>query len=176
MLTADGVIELLNLEPLPVEGGFFKETYRATETLDKPILPGRYTGTRVLGTAIYYLLRGSEFSALHQLCTDEVYHFYLGRSVELLLLSPDGGYQIRRLGYDLEAGERPQATVPCGVWQALRLIDAAPDDFALLGTTMAPGFDPADFELGDRGDLLLAYPECAQLIYELTRLQERDAP
>ena len=157
MLTADGVIELLNLEPLPVEGGFFKETYRTTETLGTPHLPARYTGTRVLATAIYYLLRGSEFSALHQLCTDEVYHFYMGRSVELLLLSPDGGYQIRRLGCDLQAGERPQATVPRGVWQALRMVDPAPDDFALLGTTMAPGFDPADFELGDREGLLRAY-------------------
>jgi predicted cupin superfamily sugar epimerase len=169
MLTASRIIELLHLEPLPVEGGYFCETYRAAETLDRPALPGRYEGTRSFGTAIYYFLYGEHFSAFHRLRTDEVYHFYLGQPVELVLLSPDGAATTHWLGDDLEAGQRPQATVPRGVWQGLRLAQPNPESFALLGTTMAPGFDPADFELGDRQLLLASHPHQASEIIALTR-------
>jgi predicted cupin superfamily sugar epimerase len=170
-LTAEDIIELLRLQPLPVEGGFYCETYRAHEMLDPSVLPDRYTGERVLGSAIYYLLHGSHFSALHRLLTDEIYHFYLGHAVELVLLYPDGTDEVRRLGNDLAAGERPQTTVPRGVWQGSRL--AEPEHFALLGTTMAPGYDPADFELGDRRRLLSSHPQRAGEIYALTRTDER---
>ena len=169
MLTAKRVIELLHLEPLPVEGGYFCETYRAAETLDSQALPERYDSSRPFGTAIYYFLHGEHFSAFHRLRTDEVYHFYLGQAVELVLLSPDGTATTRWLGSDLEAGQRPQATVPRGVWQALRLAHPGPESFALLGTTMAPGFDPADFELGDQQQLLISHPHQAKEITALTR-------
>jgi uncharacterized protein len=172
-LTPDDIIELLHLEPLPVEGGFYCETYRAHETLGRAVLPERYTGGRVVGSAIYYLLHGDHFSALHRLRSDEVYHFYLGHPVELLLLYPDGTHEVRRLGNDLAAGERPQTTVPHGVWQGSRLVNAAVTHFALLGTTMAPGYDPADFELGDRRRLLSSYPERADEISALTLADER---
>jgi predicted cupin superfamily sugar epimerase len=169
MVTPPEIIELLGLQPLPVEGGYFGETYRAAETLPATTLPERYGASpRSLGTAIYYFLHAGHVSSLHRLRTDEVYHFYLGRTVELLLLYPDGSAETRRLGTDLAAGERPQSVVPAGVWQGLRLAEAAPDGFALLGTTMAPGFDPDDFELGSRSPLLTSYPQSAAQILILT--------
>jgi predicted cupin superfamily sugar epimerase len=167
-LAAEEVIELLRLEPLPVEGGYYRVTYRADETLDVAILPERYSGSRATGGAIYYLLHGDHFSALHRLLTDEVYHFYLGQPVEMLLLYPDGRDEVVRLGTDLAAGERVQAVVPRGVWQGSRLADRA-DGFALMGTTMAPAYEQADFELGDRKELIAAYPQRADLIRALTR-------
>jgi uncharacterized protein len=173
-LTAEDIIELLHLEPLPVEGGLYLETYHAPESLDQGALPDRYAGAeRVWSTAIYYFLHGSHFSALHRLLTDEVYHFYLGNPVELLLLYPDGTDEVRRLGDDLLAGERPQTTVPRGVWQGSRLAHPEGSHFALLGTTMAPGYHPDDFELGVREQLLQSHPQRASEIYSLTRAEER---
>jgi predicted cupin superfamily sugar epimerase len=167
-LTAEEVIELLRLEPLPIEGGYYRVTYRADETLDAAALPQRYGGPRAYGGAIYYLLHGDHFSALHRLLTDEIYHFYLGRPVEMLLLYPDGRDEIVRLGTDLAAGERVQMVVPRGVWQGSRQADGT-DGFALLGTTMAPAYEQADFELGDREALIANYPQRIGLIRSLTR-------
>src|SRR5262249_4510462 len=134
-LRAKQIIESLRLEPLPVEGGYYRVTYRADETLDAATLPERYTGPRAYGGAIYYLLHGDHFSALHRLLTDEIYHFYLGRPVEMLLLYPDGHDEIVRLGTDLVAGERVQVAVPRGVWQGSRLAHPVDGDdaFALMG-------------------------------------------
>jgi uncharacterized protein len=170
-LTAEQVIELLRLEPLPIEGGYYRVTYLAEETLDAATLPARYGGSRATGGAIYYLLHGDHFSALHRLLTDEIYHFYLGLPVEMLLLYPDGHDEVVRLGADLAAGERVQMVVPRGVWQGSRLADPADkaDGLALLGTTMAPAYDQADFELGNREALIAAYPQRAELIRALTR-------
>lgn len=170
-LTAEQVIELLRLEPLPVEGGYYRETYRADETLDAATLPARYGNPRAYGGAIYYLLHGDHFSALHRLLTDEIYHFYLGQPVEMLLLYPDGHDEVVRLGTDLAMGERVQVVVPRGVWQGSRLADRA-DGFALLGTTMAPAYDQADFELGAREALVTAYQQHADLIPALTREED----
>jgi predicted cupin superfamily sugar epimerase len=167
-LTAEEVIELLRLEPLPVEGGHYRVTYRADEALDAATLPARYDGPRAYGGAIYYLLHGDHFSALHRLLTDEIYHFYLGQPVEMLLLYPDGHDEVVRLVTDLAAGERVQMVVPRGVWQGSRLADGS-DGFALMGTTMAPAYDQADFGLGDRAALIAAYPQRAELIRALTR-------
>ena len=173
-LTAEEVIELLRLEPLPVEGGYYRVTYLADETLDAAMLPERYGGPRATGGAIYYLLHGDRFSALHRLLTDEVYHFYLGRPVEMLLLYPDGHDELVRLGTDLAAGARAQMVVPRGVWQGSHLADPAEsaNSFALLGTTMAPAYDQADFELGDRAALIATYPQRADLIRALTHKED----
>jgi uncharacterized protein len=168
MLTAERVIALLGLQPLPLEGGHFHETYCAGELIGRECLPQRYAGPRPHGSAIYYLLRDDTFSALHRLHSDEVYHFYLGQPVELLLLYPDGRGEVFVLGPDLEAGQRVQLVVPRGVWQGSRLRSAARGHFALLGTTMAPAYDPADFELGERANLLARYPGHAELIRALT--------
>ena len=96
-----------------------------------------------------------------------MYHYYLGDPVEMLLLLPDGTSQVLVLGHDLEAGQAVQAVAPRGAWQGARLRPGG--KFALLGTTMAPAFDPSDFELGQRDELLRQYPERAEMIRALTR-------
>lgn len=166
MLTAEDVIALLQLVPLPIEGGFFRRTYTAAERIQQSALPTRYPHDKDLAGAIYFLLRDVDISALHRLLTDEVYHFYLGDPVELLLLYPDGSHAVHVLGHDLAAGQQVQLVVPRGVWQGSRVRPGG--SFALLGTTMAPAYDPSDFELGARDDLAAHYPACAALIAALT--------
>ena len=158
---------VLDLKPLPEEGGFYAESYRSTERLALGGLPKRYTGERVFGTAIYFLLTPETFSALHRLVSDEVYHFYLGDPVELLCLREDGTGEVVTMGTDLGAGMRPQITVPRGAWQGSRLRTGG--KFALLGTTVAPGFEFADFELADRDFLSQRYPSFVEMIQVLTR-------
>jgi predicted cupin superfamily sugar epimerase len=143
------------------------ETYRAGERLAAGALPERYGGERSLATAIYYLLTPDTFSEMHRLRSDEVYHFYLGDPVELLQLRPDGSGELLRLGSDLAAGERPQLAVPRGVWQGSRVVEGG--RFALLGCTVAPGFEPDDYEAGARADLTERYPACRDLIAALTQ-------
>jgi len=166
MVTADELIATLDLRPLPLEGGYYRETYRSADLLPAGALP-RYTMPKAAATAIYYLLTPDTFSALHRLPTDEVFHFYLGGPVEMLQLLPDGQGQLLRLGPEVLAGQRPQVVVPRGVWQGSSLLPGSP--FALLGTTMAPGFDFADYEAGDRAILVGRYPRFGALIEALTR-------
>jgi len=151
------LVELLALEPHP-EGGFFAETYRSEniEGLHRP-----------WGTAIYYLLTPETFSTMHRLKNDEVYHFYLGDPVEMLNCFPDGSSRVHYLGRDLEAGQSLQHLVEKGVYQGSRLVPGG--SYALLGTTMAPGFDFADFEEGSLSELLSLYPEREDLLRALTR-------
>ena len=158
MLTAGRLIELLGLAPLPVEGGRFRQTYVSDETVAASALPSRYGRDKTLGTAIYYLLTDEpdSFSALHRLPTEEIYHFYLGDPVEMLLLHAGGASENVVLGSDILAGQSVQFVVPRGAWQGSRL--RAGGRFALLGTTMAPGYDPADYEGGRRQELMDLYP------------------
>lgn len=159
-MTAEEVIERLNLQPHPVEGGYFRETYRSGGTVQ------RGDAVRSLGTAIYYLLTPKTLSALHRLPGDELFHFYLGDPVRMLQLWPDGSTRTLTIGTDLNAGNVPQLVVPGGVWQGSVLMDGG--KFALLGATMAPGFDYADYEAGDRVALTAKYPAVAELITRLT--------
>lgn len=169
MVTVQQVVELLKLEPLPVEGGLFRQTYVSAESIPHSALPERYRGDKPFSTAIYYLLTSDadSFSALHRLPTDEIYHFYLGDPVELLLLFPQGGGRRIVLGQDILSGQQVQNVVPAGAWQGSRLVPGG--RFALLGTTMAPGFDPTDFVAGRRAELLARYSDHAELIRALTR-------
>jgi hypothetical protein len=169
VLTAARVVELLGLEPLPVEGGLFRQTWRSSDVLPAAGLPERYARSKPAGTAIYYLLTAEpdSFSALHRLPTDEVYHFYLGDPVEMLMLHPGRRSETVVLGSEIEFGHHVQHVVPRGVWQGSRLRDGG--RFALLGTTMAPGFETTDYEGGSRAELLAAYPEAAEAIRQLTR-------
>ena len=161
------IIERLGLQPHPAEGGLFAETYRGNEVIEIDALPERYGRAKAFSSAIYYLLTPGVFSAMHSLLSDEVYHFYLGDTVEMLNLFPDGSHKVLSLGSDILNGELPQLVVPQRVWQGSRLKEGG--RYALLGTTVAPAFDYEDFELGRRSELVCRYPECAQLIEALTR-------
>lgn len=167
VLTVAQIKDLLKLQPLPFEGGFFAEVYRSTCKLPSSALPSAYPGERSLSTAIYYLLTPENFSAMHRLRGDEVYHFYLGDPVEMLLLKRDGSAEAVLVGPDIVAGMHLQQLVVGGTWQGARL--APGGQYALMGTTMAPGYDPADFELGNRDQLSAQYPPYSPLIAMLTR-------
>ena len=169
MITVEWLIEHFGLEPLPEEGGLFRQTYKAAETIPPGALPARYQAGKAFGAAIVYLLTPDpdSFSALHRLPTDEIYHFYLGDPVELLLLYPDGGSERVMLGPDIRNGQRVQFVVPWGVWQGSRLNPGG--RWALLGTTMAPGFENEDYVGGRRDELIAQYPAQADLIRQLTR-------
>ncbi|MFH1220340.1 MAG: cupin domain-containing protein [Candidatus Eisenbacteria bacterium] len=167
MTSVTQIAAMLKLKPLPVEGGYFAETYRSTTRIPGEALPEGYGGTRPLCTAIYYLLTPDTFSAMHRLRSDEIYHFYLGDPVEMLQIRPDGSFKMLRLGLDIPNGMEPQIVIPGGVWQGSRLLPGG--EFALLGATMAPGFDPADYEHGHREDLTRFCPGARDLIAALTR-------
>ena len=161
-----GWIQRLGLQPHP-EGGYFRETYRSVESAPAHCLPDRYEGDRFFCTAILYLLTGEQFSAFHRLQSDEMWHFYAGDDLILTLLSKEqGGIQIR-LGANPESGTVFQAVIPAGTWFAAHLSD--PNGYALVGCTVSPGFDFADFELAERDDLLVEFPNERDLISQLTR-------
>lgn len=167
MPTAEDLIRRLHLQPLPREGGWYRESYRSSLKLPADVLAPRYRPARSAGTAIYYLLTLDTFSALHRLPTDEVFHFYLGDPVEMLQLGPtpqDGG-RVVTLGSDILAGQQVQTVVPAGVWQGSML--RAGGTFSLMGTTMTPGFDFADYQAADRNALIAAFPNFAERISRL---------
>ncbi len=167
VLTAGDVIRKLGLKPLDREGGFFRETYRSEIAFPQEVLPDGYIGPRAVSSAIYYLLTPESFSALHRLPGDEIFHFYMGDPVEMLQLGPDGTGRKVVMGHDLTVGMLPQLLVPAGVWQGTRLREDG--RFALFGTTMAPGFDFQDLEIGTRAALIEMYPTFARDIVALTR-------
>lgn len=156
MTKAQALIEYLGLEPLPLEGGLFRSTYRSAAKL----------GDKDLASAIYFMLTGQGYSHLHRLPTDEVYHFYLGDPVELLELLPDGTTQRTILGSDLLAGQKVQHVARAGNWQGSHLLPGGA--FALMGTTMCPGFVDSDYEHADGDELVRYYPQEEVLIRELT--------
>lgn len=133
-LTAKKIIDLLGLEPLDIEGGFYRRTYLSSHIL---------AGSKHLSSAIYYLLTSETHSKIHKLAADEIYHFYLGDPVELLLLDNKRNGHVHLLGNDILRGHKPQILVKGGVWQGSQLIRGG--QFALLGTTMAPAFMESDF-------------------------------
>jgi predicted cupin superfamily sugar epimerase len=163
MLSAEEIIKLLNLEKHQ-EGGYFEETYRSTEVVSDP-----RRGQRAYSTAIYYLLIPGTFSEMHRLTVDEIFHFYLGDPVEMLHLYPDGTGKHPFLGNDLARGMQPQVSVPSGVWQGARLLRGGTHGYALMGTTVAPGFEYSDYQSGSRAELTWQYPQFHELITALTR-------
>jgi len=156
----------LELEPHP-EGGYYRRTYRADLVLPRQSLPGQFTGARAVSTAIYFLLEGEGFSAFHRLQSDELWHFYVGGTLVVHVIERDGRYSEITMGADPEAGETLQGVVKAGCWFASQVRDAS--SFALVGCTVAPGFDFEDFELGRREELVRAYPQHRELIVRLTR-------
>lgn len=159
-------IQALNLLPHP-EGGWYRETYRAAETIPPQGLPARFAGARCFATSIYFLLTSETFSALHRLKADEIWHFHAGSALTVHVLEPGGEHRVLRLGAAIDQGESFQAVVPAGCWFGARV--EAPGGFALVGCTVAPGFDFADFQMGRREDLIRQYPLHRDLIEALTR-------
>jgi uncharacterized protein len=159
--SARDVIARLGLAPHP-EGGFFRETFRAPATVQAPF--GALT--RSASTAIYFLLQAGDFSAFHAVRSDEVWHHYLGASLELHTIDAAGLHERVELGVDLATGEQPQWVVPAGVFQAARVIG---EGFALLGCTVAPGFDFADFSMPTRSELAARFPGLRDVIVPFTR-------
>lgn len=167
-IQASAVIAALDLRPLPAEGGWFRQTWRTAS-----------------GSAILYLMTPEQFSALHRLPSDEVWHFHAGDPVEHVQLDPrDGRARVRRLGADVLAGDAPQIVVPAGNWQGARIavapassrqpagrqdVGATAHGWSLVGCTLAPPWDERGFELGVRDALQRAFPAHAETIRALTR-------
>lgn len=147
------------------EGGWFRETYRAPERIPAAALP-RHGGDRPCSTAILFLLEAGDISALHRLASDELWHWHAGAPLRIHALAGDGGHQVHRLGPDLEAGQSFQAVLPAGTWFGAEVEGPG---YTLVGCTVAPGFDFADFELARREDLLALHPRHAALVAHLTR-------
>ena len=149
-LSADEIIAKLNLKPLPDEGGFYRETYRSD-----------------LSTAIYYLITKDNFSALHRLKSDEVFHFYAGDAVEMIQIDSNNHLTKITVENDIISGHTPQVLVPRGVWQGLRLAEGG--QWALMGTTVAPGFEFKDFELAQPREMTRELPQYTSVISKYTR-------
>lgn len=167
-MEAEAVIQALRLTKNTIEGGYYRETYRSAQSYGQDALPSRYQGSRQFSTSIYYLITDLDFSAFHRLISDEVYHFYAGDPVNLCLIDEAGHLEQIALGANILSGEVRQALVPQGVWQASHIKDGG--RWALLGCTVSPAFEISDYEHGDRIRLSQAFPEHAELIGRLTRL------
>src|SRR3954464_6363757 len=159
-------IDKLKLEPHP-EGGYYRETYRSGIVMPESALPSSFKGDRVASTAIYFLLQGEDFSAFHRIASDEMWHSYAGGPLLVHTIDLSGQTSEIRLGPNPEHGEVFQAVVPAGCWFGSSL--AEPETFALVGCTVAPGFDFTDFEMADRTSLLDVCPQHEVLIRHLTR-------
>ena len=166
MTTAEYWIKKLDLQRHP-EGGYFKETYRSGEVILKRALPPRFSGNRVFATCIYFLLNKNEYSAFHTIRQDEIWHFYEGSSLSIHIIDRNGEYSVLRLGRNIENGQSFQAVVPADCWFAAAVDN--PQAYALVGCTVAPGFDFADFEMADRNRLVELYPEHRAIIEQYTK-------
>ncbi|MFD2568168.1 cupin domain-containing protein [Pseudotenacibaculum haliotis] len=164
-MTAQEIIEKLELQEHP-EGGYFKETYRSTGEIPTTVLGEKYQGNRNYSTCIYFLLTSEKFSAFHKINQDEIWHFYKGTPLKLHIISKEGEYSYHMIGNDLQNGEVPQYVVNGGDWFAAEVIDA--NAYSLVGCTVAPGFDFADFVLPERKELTELFPQYKKIISKLT--------
>lgn len=164
-MNAEYWIEKLELEAHP-EGGYFRQTYKSDLLIAHEALPG-FAGARAASTAIYFLIEGKNFSAFHRLGSDEMWHFYAGSPLAVHVIEPVGAYSSILLGSDPEAGQTFQAVVRAGCWFASHVADWK--SWALVGCTVAPGFEFADFEMAKREELSAQYPQHREMIRRLTR-------
>ena len=165
-MTPSLLINKFGLLPHP-EGGWYKETYRSGERLDKTMLPERFNGTRSISTAIYFLLEQGNFSAFHRIKSDECWHFYCGGSLLIYIIQDNGSMDIVSLGNNIEKGDLFQYVVPANCWFASKPANDAL--FSFVGCTVAPGFDFDDFEMANANDLSNKYPKYAEMIKSLCR-------
>jgi predicted cupin superfamily sugar epimerase/mannose-6-phosphate isomerase-like protein (cupin superfamily) len=175
--TAAQLIAHLKMQKIPAEGPWFTVTYKSSDVLPVASLPERYHGApHVAGSAIYCLETKEDFSALHILQTDEIWHYYSGDPLEILLLYPDGHGETTVIGPDVLHGQHPQFVAPRGVWQGSRPIGSGADTYTFFGTTLGPGFEYGDFAIGYRDELQKAYPKFAEKIAALTRAEFATRP
>ena len=165
----NAIIQKLGLEPHP-ERGYYRETYRSSIEVhrDPRVLRRGAPDTRAASTAIYFLVTAdAPATFLHRLISDEVFHLYDGGPLEILRLFPDGTWDVAVLGMNLDAGERPQVVIPAGAWFGTELRAGA--SHCLVGCTVAPGFEFADFELAQGPELESRYPGASDRIQRMSR-------
>lgn len=166
MNTAQYWIEKLQLQKLEPEGGYFRQTYVAPDTVAGELLQGSFEGRRALSTCIYYLMESHNFSRLHQLKGDEIWCFHHGSPLTVHMIDPDGTYEAMQLGLDSEQGQVLQFVVPAGKIFGATVND--PDSFSLGSCIVSPGFIFDDFKLFPRDELLEMFPQHKQIILKLT--------
>ena len=162
----EAIIKKFNLQPHEMEGGYYREIYRSDDIIKSTDLPDRYTQDKSICTAIYFMLTPDTFSAMHRIPTDEMFHFYAGDPIEMLVLEEGKEGELVTVGNDLERAT-PQYVVKKGNWQGSRLKSGG--EFALLGVTVSPGFDFSDFEIGEADDLIKQFPSYKDRILSLSR-------
>lgn len=166
-MTFNEIVEHLQLQAHP-EGGFYKETYRSSLVISDKALPNEFGGERNICTSIYFLIDKTNFSALHKIKSDEIWHFYLGDALEVIEITEDGELISTLVGNKLNEGQVLQYTVKAGNWFGSRV--AKGGNYSLVGCTVAPGFDFNDFEMAEKDSLTNAYPQHQKIISELTRI------
>ncbi|MEK5233949.1 cupin domain-containing protein [Lysinibacillus sp. FSL K6-0232] len=156
--SAQYFIEQLNLTEHP-EGGYYKSSFRASDEIAIRAVQ------RPIYTSIYFLLRSQDISHLHRLQSDELWYYHAGSPLTVHMIFPDGTYEAKKLGLNIEAGEVPQIAVPKNTIFGSSVDEA--QTFSLVGCMVAPGFDFEDFELFTQEELLAAYPQHQEVIYKM---------
>lgn len=169
MINHEEIIKRIELIPHP-EGGYYREIYRSEEKIDIIHLPERFNGERSFSTSIYYMLVKEQISVFHKLKSDEIWHFYYGSPLFIHLLDTKSGYKKLKLGNNLLDGETPQFIIPKETFFAAEVVDKK--SFALIGCTVSPGFEFADFEFGIADQLLKQFPQQKELIIRLSKKDE----
>ena len=162
MQTISSIIENLKMLPHP-EGGYFAEFYRSSESFSPP----DFEGNRAYATSIYFLLEKGQFSALHKIKSDEIWHFYLGHPLEIIEIEPNGKLIKTKLGQNMTNGEVLSYVVKAGNWFGSRPLEGS--DFSLVGCTVSPGFDFSDFKMPPKAYFLDIFPQHKTLIEEMCR-------
>jgi predicted cupin superfamily sugar epimerase len=162
---AEKIIHKLRLEPHP-EGGYYRQTYKSPSQISTANLGNGYSSTRAYSTCIYFLLTSDTFSRFHRITQDEIWHFYHGSPIKLHVITKDGDYMNYTIGSDVLNGEQPQLVVNGGNWFAAEIIEE--DNYALVGCSVAPGFDFDDFEMINQQELLKLFPKHKIIIEKLT--------
>lgn len=160
------IVDKLGLLPHP-EGGFYRETYRSIGSIGKESLPETFSGPRNYSTCIYFLLTSENFSAFHRIKQDEQWHFYDGSPLHIHVIDPMGNYKKHTIGNAVSENLFPQLIVEAGHWFASSV--AKPNSYSLVGCTVAPGFDFADFELANKSQLTELYPQHRDVINKYCR-------
>jgi hypothetical protein len=165
-MTAKDLINRFQMLPHP-EGGWYKENYRSAEKISANDLPERFSGSRSISTAIYFLMEQGNFSAFHKIKSDECWHFYGGQTLMIYIINSFGVLEIIKLGNNINNEECFQFVVPANCWFASR--PANESQYSFVGCTVAPGFDFNDFELAKATELIELYPNHTDIIKSLCR-------